>query len=277
MVHYSVYPAQLFDNGQAVLVRGCGDVGSAVAHRLFGAGYRVVIHDDPGPSHTRRGMSFTDAVFRHKTELAGIWAKHQQSLPAVGHMVGCGKAVPVVTATLDGMLPELRPAVVVDARMRKRTTPGRMSPAIFTIGLGPNFIVGENADLAVETAWGNELGNVIERGATRPLEGEPKDIEGHARDRYIYASASGLFVTACEIGATVEQGQEVARIGHLVLAAPLSGRLRGLTHTDVHVERGTKVIEVDPRAEDADIYGIGERPRRIAEGVLEALNRAGRG
>ncbi len=45
-----------------VLVRGCGDVGSAVAHGLFGAGYRVLIHDDPGPAHTRRGMAFTDAL-----------------------------------------------------------------------------------------------------------------------------------------------------------------------------------------------------------------------
>jgi hypothetical protein len=40
------------------------------------------------------------------------------------------------------------------------------------------------------------------------------------------------------------------------------------------VEHGTKVIEIDPRSQDADIFGISERPRRIAEGVLEALARA---
>lgn len=45
-----------------VLVRGIGDVGSAVAHRLFQAGY-VMIHDVRQPSATRRGMAFTDAVF----------------------------------------------------------------------------------------------------------------------------------------------------------------------------------------------------------------------
>jgi hypothetical protein len=28
------------------------------------------------------------------------------------------------------------------------------------------------------------------------------------------------------------------------------------------VSAGTKVIEIDPRDVDADIYGIGERPRR---------------
>ena len=57
------------------------------------------------------------------------------------------------------------------------------------------------------------------------------------------------------------------------LAAPLAGRLRGLTHTEVEVEPGTKVIEIDPRDEDAEIYGIGERPRRIAAGLLSAIKR----
>jgi len=262
------------NGSQTILVRGCGDVGSAVAHRLFGAGFRVAVHDAAAPAHTRRGMAFTDALFEHKSELAGVWAKHQASLQAVGHMLGCGKAVPIATADIAGVLHELQPAVVVDARMRKRATPAPMQAGMLTIGLGPNFVTGRNADLAVETAWGDDLGKVIEQGATRPLEGEPREIEGHARDRYLYAPASGVFVTAHDIGATVEEGQEIARIGEVVLAAPLSGRLRGLTHTAVYVEQGIKVIEIDPRAEDADIYGIGERPRRIAEGVLAALIRS---
>jgi hypothetical protein len=45
-----------------VVVRGVGDVGSAVAHRLFVEGYAVVIHDGPTPTTTRRGMAFADAV-----------------------------------------------------------------------------------------------------------------------------------------------------------------------------------------------------------------------
>lgn len=35
--------------------------------------------------------------------------------------------------------------------------------------------------------------------------------------------------------------------------------------------RYTKVIEVDPRIRDAQVFGIGERPARIAEGVLTAI------
>jgi xanthine dehydrogenase accessory factor len=257
---------------QKVLIRGCGDVGSAVAHRLFQAGYRVAIHDDPRPTHTRRGMAFTDALFEHKAELSGVLAKYQSNCDGAIRMLDCGKALPVASGDFEQALSSLRPEILIDARMRKRSIPEALrGQARVTIGLGPNFVAGENADVAIETAWGDDLGSIIRQGRTRPLEGEPKEIRGHARDRYIYASASGLFVTACEIGMRVEQGQEVARIGRMVLAAPLSGRLRGLTHTDVYVEQGTKVIEIDPRGDDADIYGISERPRRIAEGVLSAV------
>ena len=44
-----------------VVVRGTGDVGSAVAHALFGAGLAVALHDDPRPAATRRGMAFVMA------------------------------------------------------------------------------------------------------------------------------------------------------------------------------------------------------------------------
>ena len=46
-----------------VLVRGIGDIGSAVAHNLLRAGYGVVIHDSSKPTTTRRGMAFADAAF----------------------------------------------------------------------------------------------------------------------------------------------------------------------------------------------------------------------
>lgn len=46
-----------------VLVRGVGDIGSAVANHLFTDGYCVVIHDEPLPTTTRRRMAFADAVF----------------------------------------------------------------------------------------------------------------------------------------------------------------------------------------------------------------------
>ena len=69
----------------------------------------------------------------------------------------------------------------------------------------------------------------------------------------------------------VSAGQEVARIADVSLCANIDGMLRGLTHDGVPVSKKTKVIEVDPRGEKAQISGIGQRPGRIAKGVLEAV------
>jgi xanthine dehydrogenase accessory factor len=58
-----------------------------------------------------------------------------------------------------------------------------------------------------------------------------------------------------------------------VLAAPVAGIMRGLTHDGVPVRERTKVIEVDPRGRAAEVAGIAERPRRIADGVVAAIAR----
>ena len=69
----------------------------------------------------------------------------------------------------------------------------------------------------------------------------------------------------------ISAGQEVARLDEIPLYAPIDGMLRGLTHDGVPVAQKTKIIEVDPRGQQAQISGIPERPRRIAAGVLLAI------
>ena len=59
------------------------------------------------------------------------------------------------------------------------------------------------------------------------------------------------------------------------LRAPLDGILRALTHDGVAVQERAKVVEVDPRGDVSKVTGLGERPRRIGEGVLAAIERAG--
>jgi len=170
------------------------------------------------------------------------------------------------------VLEALRPDVLVDARMRKHHQPETQRGfAPLVIGLGPNFIAGENVDLAIETGWGESLGQVILRGATKPLSGEPREIQGHARDRYVYAPVAGIFHTTRQIGENVQKDDKIAQIDAFHLLAPISGTLRGLTRDGIPVAPKTKVIEVDPREMGAQVYGIGERPAHIAQGVLEAI------
>jgi xanthine dehydrogenase accessory factor len=254
-----------------ILIRGSNDVASAVAHRLFQEGYGVVIHDDPKPSVTRRKMAFADAIFDGEVTLEGVTANRVDSVNLRSELISL-TFIPVVVSDLFRLVEKLRPQVLVDARMRKHKKPNRQFHlAPLTIGLGPNFSAGRNVHIAIETARGEHLGQVIHHGKTMPLEGEPISLEGHARDRYMYAPMAGKFSTRFQVGDKVTAGQVIAAINETPLTAPLSGVLRGITHDAVPVEQHTKVIEIDPRGEQAQISGIRERPARIADGVLTAI------
>jgi xanthine dehydrogenase accessory factor len=155
--------------------------------------------------------------------------------------------------------------------MRKHDVPEiQIGLAHFTVGLGPSLIAGRHADVVVETSW-DGLGHVITAGASRPLGGEPRELGGHARDRYVYAPLDGVFRTKARIGDVVRRGQEIAEIGSVAVTAPLDGVLRGLTRDGVSVSVRTKIVEVDPRGGEAEVRGIAERPRQIAAGVLGAV------
>ena len=254
-----------------VLVRGIGDIGSAIAHLLFSEGYAVLIHDGPMPTTTRRGMSFADAVFDGHVTLEGVHAVRAHDLVRVREALDSRRAIPVYVREIGPLLADVRPAVLVDARMRKHSRPDvQQGLAPLTIGLGPDLVAGRHADVVIETSW-EGLGAVITDGATRPLGGEPREIAGHARDRYIYAPLDGVFRTKARIGDAVRKGDLIAEIGPMVLTAPLDGLLRGLTRDGVPVSVRTKVIEVDPRSREAEVLGIADRPRRIADGVLSAV------
>jgi xanthine dehydrogenase accessory factor len=257
-----------------IIVRGSGDVGSAVAHALFLAGHAVCIHDTARPTATRRKMAFCDAIFDGEVLLAGVRARLMSNVSEIASHLALHDLIPIATLDISVILADLQPEALVDARMRKHDRPeAQITLAPFTIGLGPNFVAGVTVHAAVETGWNEELGKVVWQGATRPLEGEPQTIAGHARDRYVYAPVAGVFQTTFQIGDRVAAGQTIASIGATQLHAPIDGILRGLTHSNVPVAQKAKVIEVDPRGEPEKIAGIAERPMRIAAGVLAAIKR----
>ncbi|GAB4421137.1 MAG: selenium-dependent molybdenum cofactor biosynthesis protein YqeB [Anaerolineales bacterium] len=254
-----------------ILVRGSNDIASAVAHALFKAGFHVALHEIPKPTVTRRKMAFTDAIFDGHTALEGVYAFRVNKNFLLRGMLIHHQVIPVSVDDFGKILDIIRPQVLVDARMRKHQQPEvQLGLAPLTIGLGPNFVAGVTTDWVVETIWGG-LGQVLRYGSSIPLRGEPKELGGHGRDRYVYAPCAGKFHTTFEPGDAVEQGQVIAHLNTIPLHAPLTGLLRGITHSNVPVAAKTKVIEVDPRGQDAQISGIGERPAKIAKGVLQAV------
>jgi xanthine dehydrogenase accessory factor len=84
-----------------------------------------------------------------------------------------------------------------------------------------------------------------------------------------------VFCTQFGVGDLVEAGQRIARIADVPIHAPMAGPLRGLSHDGAIVDVGTQVVEIDHRRDFAQIFGLGERPSQIAQGVLAALQTHG--
>ncbi len=257
-----------------VLIKGGGDVGSAVAHLLYRSGYLPVIVEGPHPATVRRRMSYAQAVFDGEAELEGIRGERVDSINTLQALLPWGKVIPVFVGSASVVLEALQPEVVVDARMRKRErAEPQLEEAPLVIGLGPGFRAQEVVHVVIETNRGPHLGRVITEGEAESYTGEPVAIEGYKRERYIYAPCDGVFKTKLDMGTFVQAGEVVGRIGERKLRVEVSGIIRGITRSGVRIKMGTKVVDVDPRGKEELIAGIGERSRRIAEGVLEAIHR----
>lgn len=217
-------------------------------------------------------MAFTNALFEGSCTLEEVTAERLDDLRVLDGVLRSHAVLPIVVSDFDALVYRLEPHIVVDARMRKRVRPeSQIELAPLTIGLGPNFIAGQNTHWVVETQWGEHLGTVLCEGGTMELEGEPRSFQGHSRDRFVYAPHAGRFSTTKDIADQVDCGQIVAWIDEIALQAPLAGILRGLVHDGAIVAEGAKVVEIDPRCDRNTVFGIGERPGKIADGVLEAI------
>jgi xanthine dehydrogenase accessory factor len=253
------------------LVIGGGDVGSAIAHRLFRHGIRVLLSERESSPHARRGMAFTDALFEGRTWLAGVEASWQAGIEGVLACWQQNVAIPLVTMPEKLITAAIQFDVLVEATMRRHQLPPDMRDAApLVIGLGPGYAPGRNCHVAIETQWGPQMGEVLRDRPAAERSGGPRALGGVARERFALSACAGLWRTRCRLGERVVAGQPVGEIAGEVVAAPIDGHLRGVTRDGVQVQAGQRLVEVDPRA-SPQVFGLGERPWAIAEGVASAL------
>jgi xanthine dehydrogenase accessory factor len=254
-----------------VLVLGGGDVGSAVAHRLFRGGCEVLLCELEGSAHARRGMAFTDALFDGSACLDGVEARRHTDVAGVIECWSRAHHVPIVTLPEADLLAQLRFGVVVDATMRRQRAPVDLrTVAPLSIGLGPGHIPGQNCHVAIETQWGEAMGRVLRDAPAAARSGGPRALDGVTRERFVPAARAGAWRTQARLGQSVVAGEVIGWLDGEATCAPISGTLRGLARDGVQVRYGQRVIEVDPRAAP-QVHGLGERPRAIARGVAAAL------
>ena len=248
-----------------ILVRGGGDLATGTIHRLWSAGLKVLVLEAEHPAAIRRQVSVSEAVYEGGAvvdEAVVVWHRGD---------------VPVMVDPKGELIPQVRPAVLVDAILAKKNLGTTRDMAPLTIALGPGFTAGVDVDLVVETKRGHRLGRIIREGAAIPNTGVPGVIGGYGAERVIHAEKAGIFRNVCAIGDIVSAGETIAEIEtpdgiRTPVTTRIAGILRGLLRDGCPVTPGFKVADVDPRREELEnCFLISDKARCIAGSVLELI------
>ena len=257
-----------------VLIRGGGEVASAIAHRLHRSHFRVCLTEIANPLAVSRGTTFSEAVFEGIKIIEGVRVELVSVSPEEIYRVWQRGSIPIAIDPEASIKEKIKPNVLVDATMAKRNISTKITDASLVIGMGPGLYAGRDVHIVVETNHSNNLGKVILKGEAEKNTGAPVAIGGLTKERVVWATRSGTFTSDKQIGDSVVARQVIGLVGDQTLEAlqaPISGMLRGLIKDGVRVSNGSKLIEIDP-INDRDVcYVIRDKMRAIAGGVLEAI------
>jgi xanthine dehydrogenase accessory factor len=254
-----------------ILVRGAGETGSSVAHRLHRSHFRVCIAEIASPLAIHRGASFSEAIYETTKTIDGVTA--ERSLPNLEQIykVWRNGNIPIVADAELTVKPLLKADVLINAMMLKRKTNINLEDAPLVIGIGPGFSAGEDVHLVVESHSGCNLGKVIVEGSAE-AEADPSAAANDPSGvRVIWSEDAGVFSTDKNIGDAVLAEDVIGKIDEVPVKAPVSGILRGLLRDQIKVLSHTRLAELDPKSDKTACFAIRETSRSIAGGVLEAV------
>lgn len=261
----------MIHSSSIAVVKGGGDLGTAVAIRLMQAGMRVVVTELPYPLVVRRAVALASAVFEGSIVIEGQFrGRRVTDLSGVQAAWAAGE-IPVVVDPQTKISAQVHPDVLVDAIIAKRNTGTRLDQAPLVIALGPGFEAGVDCHAVVETQRGPSLGRPLFTGQAEPNTGVPGLIGGETIRRVLRAPADGEFIPRAAIGDRVQAGQVVAEVAGQVIQAEFNGVVRGMLAAGLHVQAGVKVGDIDPRGERELCYRVSDKAWKVADGVMEAI------
>ena len=222
------------------------------------------------PTCIRRTVAFSEAIRTGETRVEEVCARRATTAGEALAITGTGEVAVLVDPGAD-MVPQLRPDAVVDAILVKRNLGTSIDMAPVVIGVGPGFTAGVDCHAAIETKRGHYLGRVLYKGSPIPNTGVPGVIGGVGADRVLRAPADGSFVCVRQIGDEVRAGETVGLVAGEPMFATIDGVLRGLIAPGVHVHKGMKAGDIDPRGDASFCYTVSDKATAVGGGVLEAL------
>jgi len=255
-------------NELIILIRGAGEEGTAIAHRLYRSHFRICMTELENPLAVYRGAAFSDAVYDNEKTVDKVTAELAKANLESIYKVWRKGNIAVVVDPECTVRPMIKPDIIINAMMLKREVHNQLSDDRLYIGIGPGFYAGKTADLVIETNGSNNLGKVIIKGEA---EQETTSITDLKNERFLSAVESGVFTSSKNIGDSVNANDVVGQIDDKPIVAQISGILCGLLRSDTKVLDNTVVAEIDPINAKDSCSQIRSYARAIAGGVLEAV------
>src|SRR5258708_18080593 len=160
------------DNGILVALKGAGDLGTGVMHRLSRAGFAVMATELPQPTVLRRTIAFAEAVMLGQIAVEGLTAVRASSAEEIQEALARG-FVPIVVDPDGTMLIQMQPSVLVEATLSKYNSGISPGDAPIVIALGPGYEAGKDVHAVIETNRGHNLGRGYLQGCAVPDPGVP--------------------------------------------------------------------------------------------------------
>nr|UWI49985.1 selenium-dependent molybdenum cofactor biosynthesis protein YqeB [Clostridioides difficile] len=264
---------------KCIVVRGAGDLATAVIYKLHNSGFKVVALEIEEPLAIRRQVSFCEAVYEKEVTIEGVECQLCKNKDEIEKTLSQNKVALIVDPKGE-KLSEINPVVLIDGILAKKNLGTTKDMAPLTIALGPGFCAGEDVDLVIETMRGHNLGRIITNGRAEKNTGIPGAIKGISKERVMHSEHSGIMENVCKIGDIVEKGDLLCYINDYEkkyeVRATISGVLRGLLKDGAKVNKNLKILDIDPRKEEVkNAFTISDKARCIAGGVLEAILKNG--
>lgn len=254
-----------------VVIKGAGDLASGVAWRLFQSNIQnLLMLEVEKPLAVRRKVSFCEALIYGETTVEGVQAIRASNMEEMNRAWEDGQ-IPVMADPSWSIIETLKPDIVVDAILAKRNLGTAQDEADLVMGLGPGFTAGKDVHMVIETNRGHNLGRVLTSGAAEPNTGAPGEVMGFSTERVLRAPDKGGFKAEREIGDIVKQGDLIGHVDGTEVFAGIDGMIRGLIMSNIEVQKGMKIGDIDPRGADASYNTISDKALAIGGGVLEGI------
>lgn len=253
-----------------VIIKGGGDLASAVAYKLHKSSFPVIITETPCPKMVRRAVSFGNAVYKKKWTVEDVTSELITSVKDAKIALKKGH-IPVIIDPKCNIAKKINPTILVDCTLSKKNIGTSIHDAPIVIALGPGYIARKDVHAVIETKRGHNLGRVILSGSSIPNTGIPGNIAGFTHERVFRAPKAGKVKNIVGIGTMVSKGDILCKVDGIPVKAKISGIVRGIIHDGLVVKKGEKLGDVDPRGEKNYCYSISDKGRTIAGGVLEAI------